>query len=294
MTVLLGIDAGGTKSILIAADDHLKEVYRDQGPSIHAKMMPLEEQVAGVTRLVDALSTTRPEFDIAGLCIGVAGGGRTYEQERLTNALKHRYDFPILVTSDAHTAHADAFRNGDGILVITGTGSMVLGRAGDRWERAGGFGYLIGDPAGGYRLGQEALFAICTALDGGETTLLTGLLAKEFDIRSRDTLILKVYDQTIVPSKLAPLVLDAADMGDPIAVDILSTNLDRLANQVHICAQALGLSPATIAVIGGLHNHNRFRHMLHDKVGQRIADARWTEFLPDAAMGACRMIHRHI
>jgi N-acetylglucosamine kinase-like BadF-type ATPase len=290
MNVRLGIDAGGTKSILVAVDERLNERYRDHGPSIHAKMMPLEEQVAGVTRLIGALQAAHPDWDIDGLCIGVAGGGRTYEQERLTTALKAVYSFPILVTSDAHTAHADAFRNGDGILVITGTGSMVLGRAGERWERAGGYGYLIGDPAGGYRMGQDALFAICTAFDGGELTRLTALLAKHFDIRNRDTLILKVYDQTVPPAKLAPLVLEAAELGDAVAMRIIESNLDLLTTQIAVCAEALGLKPVPIAIIGGLQNNERFRDTLHRLSASKTGPVSWTGSIPDAAIGACRMI----
>lgn len=294
MTVRLGIDAGGTKSILVAADARLTETYRDHGPSIHAKMMPLEEQVAGVTRLVGTFQAARPEAEIEGLCIGVAGGGRAYEQERLTTALQAVYPFPIRVTSDAHTAHADAFRNGDGILVITGTGSMVLGRMGERWERAGGYGYLIGDPAGGYRMGQDALFAICTAFDGGESTRLTGLLATHFDIRNRDTLILRVYDQTLVPAKLAPLVLEAAELEDPVAFRIIESNLDRLTDQIAVCAQALGLSPVPVAVIGGLQNNEAFRNTLHRLTGAKTGPVVWSATVPDAAIGACRMIHAHL
>jgi glucosamine kinase len=293
MRILLGIDAGGSKSTLIAVDDHLNELYRDSGPSIHARMMPLDDQVAGVTRLVETMRIAHPEWDIQGLCLGVAGGGRAFERDRLTDALNAIYpDWTILVTSDAHIAHADAFDNGDGILVITGTGSMVLGRAGARWERAGGYGFLIGDPAGGYRLGQESLYAICTALDGGESTFLTGLLAKEFDIRSRDVLIQKVYDNELAPAKLAPLLLDAAEHLDPVSLRILDQNTTRLAEQIGVCAEALGLRSTSVSVIGGLFNNDTFREHLIQAVAQRVENVVWPSKKADPALGACRMIFR--
>ncbi len=291
MKILLGIDAGGSKSTLIAVDTHLKELYRDSGPSIHARMMPLDDQVAGVTRLVETMRISHPDWDIDGLCLGVAGGGRKFEQERLTDSLSAIYpDWNILVTSDAHIAHADAFENGDGILVITGTGSMVLGRAGTRWERAGGYGFIIGDPAGGYRLGQEALFAMCTAFDGGESTLLTSLLAEEFDIRSRDMLIQKVYDNELLPAKLAPLVLDAADHMDPVSLRILTENTGRVANQISLCANALGLKSTPVSVIGGLFNNAVFKYHLMEAVNSKVDEVSWAEKKADPALGACRMI----
>jgi N-acetylglucosamine kinase-like BadF-type ATPase len=295
MRILLGIDAGGSKSTLIAVDEHLNELYRDSGPAIHARMMPLDDQVAGVTRLVETLRISHPEWDINGLCLGVAGGGRAFEQERLTDALNAIYpDWTNMVTSDAHIAHADAFDNGDGILVITGTGSMVLGRSGTRWERAGGYGFIIGDPAGGYRLGQESLFAICTAFDGGENTFLTGLLAKEFDIRTRDALIQKVYDNELVPAKLAPLLLDAAEHLDPVSVRILEQNTSRLADQIATCSQALGLNPTSVSVIGGLFNNDTFREHVMDAVSNRVSNVAWSSKKTDPALGACRMIFRSV
>lgn len=295
MRILLGIDAGGSKSTLIAVDEHLKELYRDSGPSIHARMMPLDDQIAGVTRLVETMRITHPDWDIEGLCLGVAGGGRAFEQERLTDALNAIYpDWTILVTSDAHIAHADAFDNGDGILVITGTGSMVLGRTGTRWERAGGYGFIIGDPAGGYRLGQESLFAICNAMDGGESTFLTGLLAKEFDVHSRDVLIQKVYDNELAPAKIAPLLLDAAEHLDPVSVRILQQNISRLAEQIGLCAEALDLRTTPVSVIGGLFNHATFKEHLTVAVEQRVPNVTWPSKNADPALGACRMIFRSI
>ncbi len=291
MIVRLGIDAGGSRSTLVALDADGQELYRDSGPSIHAVMQPIEEQVAGVTRLVATLRHARPDLRPEAVCLGVAGGGRLFEQTRLREALEPLFPgWRILVTSDAHTAHADAFRNGDGILVITGTGSMVLGRCNGTWDRAGGYGYLIGDAAGGYRMGQEGLFACCTALDGGEPTSLTTALAAEFEITTRDDLIRAVYSEQLYPAKLAPAVLREAEAGDPVAAGIVARNTQLLGGQVALAARKLNLSRPAVAVIGGLINNDGFRTAFRAAVHAHLPDATFSDAVPDAARGAVAML----
>jgi glucosamine kinase len=290
MQVWLGIDAGGSRSVLLAVDKDFNIVFKDQGSSIHARMMKVEDQVAGVTRLIDNFSFQYPNTQILGFCIGIAGGGREAEQKALRNALEVVYPkFPIKVTSDAHVAHAEAFKNGDGILIITGTGSMVLGRKDEKWDRAGGYGFLIGDPAGGYRLGQESLFAICTALDGGASTVMSDLIKNQFNINTREELISNVYDNTVLPAQIAPILLEAAQEGDLIAQEIVKDNCKKLANQVAIASKALKYQVTPICVIGGLFNNSYFRSTLKDYLNEAVKTVKWADGIEEPAMGACRL-----
>lgn len=290
MQVWLGIDAGGSRSVLLAVDKEFNIIFKDQGSSIHARMMKVEDQVAGVSRLIENFSFQYPDAQIIGFCIGIAGGGRETEQKALRTALEAVYPkFPIKVTSDAHVAHAEAFKNGDGILVITGTGSMVLGRKDNNWDRAGGYGFLIGDPAGGYRLGQESLFAICTALDGGAPTVMCDLIKNQFNINTREELILNVYDNTILPAQIAPVLLEAAQQGDLIAQKIVEGNCNTLANQVAIASKALKYQETPICVIGGLFNNSYFRSTLKECLDKAVKAVKWADGIEEPAMGACRL-----
>jgi len=291
MEVWLGIDAGGSRSVLLAVDKEYNIIYKDQGGSIHARMMKLEEQVNRISALINGFTSLETDVIVKGLCIGIAGGGREAEQSALRNALlKIYYDFPIMVTSDAHVAHAEAFQNGDGILIITGTGSMVLGKKDDRWDRAGGYGFLIGDPAGGYRLGQESLFAICTAMDGGKTTLMEDLAKQKFEIKSREDLILRIYDNTILPAQIAPVLLEAAEKGDTIAQNIIMDNCIKLAGQVAIASETLGYKQTPICVIGGLFKNPYFRDVLTSCLNEAIPSIKWINDINEPALGACRLI----
>jgi len=66
----------------------------------------------------------------------------------------------VTVLSDAEAAHLGALGGGPGLLVLAGTGSIVLGRGErGRWVRAGGLGPLLGDGGSAFALGRDWLAA---------------------------------------------------------------------------------------------------------------------------------------
>jgi len=66
----------------------------------------------------------------------------------------------VTVISDAEAAHPGALAGRPGLLVLAGTGSIVLGRgAAGRWGRAGGLGSLFGDGGSAFALGRDWLAA---------------------------------------------------------------------------------------------------------------------------------------
>ena len=71
----------------------------------------------------------------------------------------------IVVGSDRDSGLAAALGRGDGIVVNAGTGASVTGRRGDRIEKAGGWGHILGDAGGGYFLSVQALRLILREYD---------------------------------------------------------------------------------------------------------------------------------
>jgi N-acetylglucosamine kinase-like BadF-type ATPase len=66
----------------------------------------------------------------------------------------------VTVLSDAEAAHLGALAGRPGLLVLAGTGSIVLARgATGRWVRAGGLGPLFGDGGSAFALGRDWLAA---------------------------------------------------------------------------------------------------------------------------------------
>jgi len=66
----------------------------------------------------------------------------------------------VTVLSDAEAAHLGALAGRPGLLVLAGTGSIVLGRGPTGgWVRAGGLGPLFGDGGSAFALGRDWLAA---------------------------------------------------------------------------------------------------------------------------------------
>lgn len=82
------------------------------------------------------------------------------------------------VVSDALIALDGALPGQDGIAAILGTGSAFLRRRGDRLDFAGGWGFALGDEAGGAWLGHALLARALRARDGivPATPLLAAVL----------------------------------------------------------------------------------------------------------------------
>src|SRR5213078_4483038 len=90
----------------------------------------------------------------------------------------------VLVVNDALIALAAGAGDDPGIVIISGTGSIVYGRN-ERVEaaRAGGWGHMIGDEGSGYWIGREALAAVMRAGDGrGPETGLTAAMLAHFQV----------------------------------------------------------------------------------------------------------------
>ena len=77
--------------------------------------------------------------------IGMPGLRSPDDAAALGAELTTRTGVPVRVTGDGETAWLGAFGAAPGIVVYAGTGSGGMGCDGERWARAGGHGFLLGD-----------------------------------------------------------------------------------------------------------------------------------------------------
>jgi glucosamine kinase len=153
---LLGIDAGGsaTRAVLVA-DGQVTE--RFTAPPMNALLSgDLTDRLA---ELIGAAGATA-----AG--VGMPGLRSPADAARLGAELTRRAGHPVRVTWDGETAWLGAFGAAPGIAVFAGTGSGALGCDGERWARAGGHGFLLGDEGSAYWIGRAAANAALRWEDG--------------------------------------------------------------------------------------------------------------------------------
>jgi len=237
---VLGIDAGGTKTVCLLANSQGEIVSEGRGPgaNLHTAGELAVEKV-----LHAAMEAAIADRDIipAAVCLGIAGVDRD-DEEMAVRAIMRRigYKSRVLVVNDALIGLVAGARDEPGIAINAGTGSIVYGRnAKFEAARAGGWGHMIGDEGSGYWIGRESLAAVMRAFDGrGPETSLTADILSYFNVNDESRLPRIVYDREQPRSSVAalgPIAQRAADQGDAVAVRIL----ERAAEELVLAARSV-------------------------------------------------------
>ena len=230
---VLGIDAGGTKTVCLLSDGDGRILSEARGPGANlqsAGELELEKVLHHVMEMALGDSTTRP----SAVCLGIAGVDRE-DDARLVQAIMRRISpgSRVLVVNDALVALVAGAGAGPGIVVMSGTGSIAYGKdSRNRAARAGGWGHVIGDEGSRYWIGQEAIKAVVRAADGrGPRTRLTEQVLLHFGVRDAAALVHIVYDRDAPRRNVAavcPVVQRAHDAGDAVASQILERAAEEL------------------------------------------------------------------
>lgn len=180
--------------------------------------------------------------------LGLAGVGQQREFERLL-ARPHPFAGRVLAT-DAHVACLGAHRGGDGAVLVVGTGSCGHALTGGRAVRIGGWGFPVSDQGSGAWLGLEALRAALQAHDGLiDMPPLTAAVMARFDDDPEKVVAWLDEARPRDYAALAPLVVDHAAAGDPLAVGLMRQAAADLAG---MAGRLLALGAPRLCLLGGL------------------------------------------
>jgi len=237
---VLGIDAGGTKTVCLLADAHGSIVAEGRGPGANLHVAG-ELAVEKVLHEVMELALANRPLAPAAICLGIAGVDRD-DEAATVRALMRRicHNARVLVVNDALIALVAGARDGPGIVVIAGTGSIVYGRnAAGEAARAGGWGHMVGDEGSGYWIGREAVAAVMRGADGrGPATRLADEILAHFRVADASRLPRIVYEREVPRvnvAALGPIIQRVAAAGDAVATRIL----ERAADELVLAAQSV-------------------------------------------------------
>jgi len=215
-----------------------------------------------VRRTIDEAGVARP---VAAMWAGLAGAGQARVREVLKGELAEISRDLIRVIdigTDVDAAVEDAFGSGPGIVLIAGTGSIVLvSRPDGSRFTVGGWGARLGDEGSGFALATAALKALLRAHDGRSMpTALTGLL---------DTIGLSEPEQLVdwmsraskrEVAALAPHVVRIANDGDSVAGRLKGESLEELRRLLYAAIIRLDEEfpqVREVAFVGGLIKQER-------------------------------------
>ena len=249
-----GVDGGGTMTIAICCNLQGKEIARREFGPFNLNSIGQQAFKNILNELVSFLNETG---NCRALCIGAAGSTNKWVSECEENVLD-KTGIPYKLLGDFEIAQIGAFDGKDGIILISGTGSVCYGKnKGGKGAMAGGWGHLLGDEGSGYGIGRDAISAIARMYDGyGKPTILKDMLAKELNLDTPEKIVSYVYsnDKSAVAA-IFHIVERAFKMKDAVAMDIIRRNAESLVQIVNAVVSRLEFKSINVALLGGLLEH---------------------------------------
>ena len=294
MPALLGVDAGGSRTVAAAADGTGTILARaEAGPGAVRPRRAGAAAAAIFSAGKDALQRARLPGPAAVLVVGAAGAGHPEEQAALAAALEGcGLASRLIVTTDAEIALVAAFGEAPGIVILAGTGSVAWARLPDGASaRAGGLGPVLGDRGSGHDIGREALRTVGVDLEMGLELALTRRLLDHLGLNVPDLPRWTLTAQVADIAALAPPVLDAAGDGDGVARAIALQGARSLATLAAGLARRFPEGERVAVAWGGglLGRRPDYRLMVTEAVREFVPTAAVAAVAVDAPLGAIRM-----
>src|SRR6266480_4334768 len=275
---ILGGGGSGTKTAWVLVEPVAG--IGDPGWEFHVidqgKLPPSNFRLTTPERLRVILAELPKQIDRAGVFLA---GCATEEDRRSLKeiCLEIWPNAKIVTGSDRDSGLAAALDHGDGIVVNAGSGSSVTGRRGNRIERAGGWGHILGDAGGGYFLSIQALRLILREHDLHRGAIrFTAKILHALSLNNLDELVrwVQTADKMEI-AMLAPVVFEAATQGDARMMEIIEEGACVLCEYTEAVASALHLLAPKVALIGGLfHRDSIYTHAFRRRLKKNLPDAR--------------------
>ncbi|MGI9107850.1 MAG: N-acetylglucosamine kinase [Pyrinomonadaceae bacterium] len=308
MDYVLGIDGGGTSTICLLATREGQTIAQAEAPASNHRKGNLQEArgsiVAGVRSVWEraGAEAARPPRLLAA-CAGLAGVDTPDDAALLRRMLSEVVPTDqLLVVNDGEIALYGALEDEPGVLVISGTGSIVWATAKDgRRVRVGGWDYILSDEGSGYSIGLGVLRAVAAAHDKRTApTLLTGEVFRAFRLTNFNELLGVIYHEEMTPQRiasLAPLADHAATVGDAVAARVIEAAAKELAQLAAsaVCLAELSQHSFPLAPMGGaLLAGGTFARRFRDLMTSLVPSTRFTGPRHSPAEGAVLLALREL
>jgi N-acetylglucosamine kinase-like BadF-type ATPase len=261
---VLAVDGGNTKTTAVVADRSGTVIATAQGGCsdihwVHGPGAACAELDSMIEAALAAANCSESDLEVG--VFSLAGCDWPEDHDLLVKHMvaSHRFGFDPLIFNDAYGGLRSAAPTWEGIALICGTGNAVAAR------RRNGVSFHLGfwpDTIGGITFSQAALDAVQRDhLKLGPKTSLTTRALELYDAEDGMDLLhqfTRVGGRTQADMVLmSPVLLDEADLGDPVAHDIVATGGTNLGQQGAMCAGRIGLEVARSPIVmsGGLFRH---------------------------------------
>lgn len=269
----LGIDGGGSKTTFLLVDEYYNEVCHIQsGPSNWISVGQEAAQAAireGFSQLTETPSV---------ICAGFAGAARpegaAFYKELLSSLVPKA---TIIIESDAFIASIGAIGVDPGVLLIAGTGSIVIGRSRDgSMFRVGGWGPHFGDDGSGFWIGREAVRAALRSIDSQGSREFAHHIAQSLGLKSITEIVTAWATGNVGVPEIAGLFPEVVKIYPSEPADrILAEAASQLRQLVEIAAKRVGVDDCRKSLSGSVANHPIMRQLIGLKFEEPRHSPEW-------------------
>ena len=261
-SAVLAVDGGNSKTDVALLDVRGSVLAAVRGPGSSPHLLGLQNSLQLVDDLIgracDDAGVRNDSRPIAEFGAWFMAGADLPAEER---ALHRAID--LLGRTSHNSVANDTFAilragadEGWGVAVVVGAGINCVGRSPDgRRARFPSLGQITGDWGGGSDIGMAALGAAVRAEDGrAGSTRLRGDVADHFHQRRATDVAIALHQHQFHEGRLrelAPIVVAAAEAGDPAAIEILNRQADEVVSFAVAAIRRLRLARLDVPVVLG-------------------------------------------
>lgn len=296
MKYCIGVDGGGTKTLTYLGDMAGNILDRFVfGPSNYYSSGL--DNTKDVFEEIVCYYSRKHRFDTSDLVfisLGLAGVDREMDKQVIRDIfLELGIACDIMVYNDARTALVGALGKDEGIIVVSGTGSIATGIHNNRLVRAGGWGHILADEGSGYDIGMKTLITIMKSYDGRlSPTIMTKKAIDFLELDGTEDIIGFVHDPNTDKKKIAEVstvAVQAAEEKDKLALVILDQAVEALLQLADAVINRLfseDESPELTYVGGIITNVGYIRERFITEIGKKHPNLRIKKPAQDGAVGA--------
>lgn len=253
---IIGVDGGGTKTLGVLFTEEGIEKKRvifgfanfsvDEAISKHN----IENTLTELTK--DLLEKDK----ILQIELGIAGASKLEDKEEYVQKLSDKYKTNVDMVTDADIALYSILKDEDksAIMVLGGTGSVIMSNENHEINMIGGFGHLLGDEGSSYHLSITALKNIIDEYENKEKfSYLSQEILKEINAENHYDIKNFVYNSSKSEiAKLSKFIAEYAMKGDLEAIEMFKEEGKHLSRQTISAFNQFKLNyPVIIGLRGG-------------------------------------------
>lgn len=188
----LGIDLGGSKMrFTLVEKDKVSNITFDY-PSNPSSSKNVGENLLNALRSLNV-----KDFELIGC--SMAGGLQEGFKKKIEDVLR-KFSHRVFVYPDIIAVYYSFFKDGDGVVVISGTGSSIYGKSSSQGIFYGGLGFALADVGSGYDIGRRYLRKGLSDMQLKKYTKESRIIISYYKENDVNKVIDAVYKENVVKS----------------------------------------------------------------------------------------------